>query len=70
MVKEMKNEAGLFIYVGYLPSSPLSMIRVPRKVQPKDFHFVAKIIDKDKLSEAEMKNIQNWSVDLSSYDLI
>ena len=46
------------------------MIRVPRKVQPKDFHFVAKIIDKDKLSEAEMKNIHNWSVDLSSYDLL
>ena len=70
MVNEMKNKAGLFIYVGYLPTSPLSMIRVPRKAQPKNFHFVAKIIDKGKLSEEDMKNIQNWDVNLSSYDLL
>lgn len=70
MVKEMKRETGLFIYVGYLPATPLSMIKVPRKVQPKEFHFVAKIIDKESLSEEEMKNVRNWSVNLSSYDLI
>lgn len=70
MVKEMKNRTGLFIYVGNLPSSPISMIRVPRKVQPKNFHFVAKIIDKEQLSEEEITIIQNWNVNLSSYDLL
>lgn len=70
MVDEMEEETGLFIYVGYLPSTPLSMIRVPSKIQPKNFHFVAKIIDKEKLSEDEIRNIRNWDVNLSSYDLL
>ena len=70
MVQEMKSETGLFIYVGHLPTSPWSMIRVPRKVQPKNFHFVAKIINKEQLSAEDMKSIQNWDVNLSSYDLL
>ena len=70
MVRQMKKETGLFIYVGDLKSTPWSMIRIPHKVQPKNFHFVAKIIDKDSLSEEAMLNIENWDVNLSSYDLL
>lgn len=70
MVKQMKHLTGLFIYVGYLPTKPFSMVRIPHKFQPKNFHFVSKIIDKSKMSEEDMLNINNWDVNLSSYDLL
>ena len=70
MVRQMKHMTGLFIYVGYLPTKPFSMVRIPHKFQPKNFHFVSKIIDKSKMSEEDMLNINNWDVNLSSYDLL
>ena len=70
MVKQMKDVTGLFLYVGELPSTPWSMIKIPHKIQPKNFHFVSKLITKNVLSEKEMLNVHNWDVNLSSYDLL
>ena len=70
MVKACKGRAGLFIYVGLLPFSPLSMIKVPRRFEPKNFHFVAKIIDKQMLNKETVYNPSNWDVNLASYDLL
>lgn len=70
MVKACKGRTGLFIYVGMLPFCPLSMIKVPRRFEPKNFHFVAKIIDKQMLDKETVYNPSNWDVNLASYDLL
>lgn len=70
MVKACKGRAGIFIYVGRLPFAPLSMIKVPKRLEPKNFHFVAKIIDKQALDKEEIYNPNNWDVNLASYDLL
>ena len=68
--KDCKKEVGLLLYVGYLPFSPCSMIKVPLKFAPKNFHFVAKILDKNTLSKDMVYNGYNWDVNLASYDLL
>ena len=68
--KDCKKEVGLLLYVGYLPFSPCSMIKVPLKFAPKNFHFVAKILDKNTLSKDMVYNCYNWDVNLASYDLL
>lgn len=70
MVKECKGRAGLFIYVGLLPFRTFSMIKIPRRFEPKNFHFVAKIIDKNSIDLNFVCNPANWDVNLASYDLL
>ncbi len=65
-----KKKVGLLLYVGYLPFNPCSMIKVPMKLAPKSFHFVAKILDKTVLTSAMVYNGYNWDVNLASYDLL
>lgn len=70
MVKACKDRTGLFIYVGMLPFTPFSMIKVPQRFAPKNFHFVAKIIDKKALDKEIIYTPNNWDVNLASYDLL
>lgn len=68
--RDCKDKVGLLLYVGYLPFKPCSMVRVPMKFAPKNFHFVAKILDKSALSSEMVFNGCNWDVNLASYDLL
>ena len=68
--QDCMNIVGLLLYVGYLSFSPCSMIKVPLKFAPKNFHFVAKILDKNSLSRDMVYNGYNWDVNLASYDLL
>lgn len=70
MVKREEKRTGLFIYVGYLPAAPCSMLKLPHKIQPKNFHFVGKVIDKKNFIDADFVNVFDWDVNLSSYDLL
>ena len=70
MVKQEQEHAGLFIYVGNLQSTPVSMLKVPHKVQPKNFRFVAKILDCSVMNEDDLLVGSNWDLNLSSYDLV
>lgn len=70
MVEDKKSECGLFLYVGHLHFMPISMIKIPRKFEPKSFRFDCRILDKEKLSKEDVLNLDNWEVDLSSYDLL
>ena len=70
MVCDVKKECGLFLYVGHLHFTPLSMVKIPRRFEPKAFRFDCRILDKEKLSKVDVFNIDNWEVDLSSYDLL
>ena len=70
MVSDVKKECGLFLYVGHLHFTPLSMVKIPSRFEPKAFRFDCRILDKEKLSKVDVFNIDNWEVDLSSYDLL
>jgi hypothetical protein len=65
-----KNNAGIFLYVGNLPFKPSSMIEIPLKLAPKNFNFVAQILDKKQLNSDDIFDVKNWDVNLSSYDLL
>jgi uncharacterized protein YfeS len=45
------------------------MIKIPKKIEPKQFNFSIKILDNNIKSE-NIENIKNWDVNLSSYDLL
>jgi hypothetical protein len=68
--KDCANDVGALLYVGNLPFSPYSMIKVPSKLAPKNFHFVAKIMERQDLSKELVHNGINWDVNLASYDLL
>lgn len=68
--KNCNKQVGLLLYVGRLPFSPKSMIKVPNRFSPKNFHFVAKIMDRSVLDNDIIFNVSNWDVNLASYDLI
>lgn len=70
MFKAEKDHVGLFIYVGHLPFTPASMIKIPLKYAPKNFNFVAQVLDKTKVDADMIFNMDNWDVNLSSYDLL
>ena len=70
MVDKMKNRVGLFLYVGFMNKTPISVIKVPAKIQPKKFRFVGKILDKRKLSEDFVLDIMNWNVNMANFDLL
>lgn len=67
---ECSRKVGMILYVGVLPFKPNSMIKVPKKIAPKNFHFVAKIIDKNALKKDVVCDGNSWDADLSSYDLL
>jgi len=64
------KQVGMLLYVGKLPFTPKSIIKVPSKFTPKNFHFVAKILDKLVLNKDLVINGDNWDVNLASYDLL
>lgn len=59
----------LLLYPGIIRSSFNGMIKLPKKMEPKQFNFSIKMFDKG-LNSQEIEDIKNWDVNLSSYDLI
>lgn len=59
----------LLLYPGNIYSNMSGLIRLPRRLEPKQFNFSIRIFDKE-LDGADIENIRNWDVNLSSYDLI
>jgi len=70
MFSRSHSDFEVALYVGYLHFLPFSMIKVPKKYEPKTFHFVGEILDKGSLDANVLFNIHNWDVNLSNYDLL
>lgn len=66
--KERKN-IDLIMYVGHLNYEPMSLLRMPHKIEPKHFNFTCKPLVKDVFDDSLYK-IENWDVNLSNYDLV
>lgn len=63
------KEFDLLLYPGWLNFSNTSMIRLPRRFEPKNFNFTGKILDKKAIGD-DIWDIRNWDTNLSNYDLI
>ena len=70
LLKHHSKEFDLVLYPGELPFGVTGMIKLPRKVEPKNFNMTANILDKEAVDESVIYDIRNWDTNLSNYDLI
>lgn len=66
--KEHRNVDAI-LYIGHLPFLPVSLLRVPRKFEPKQFNFTASLLKAENFCDS-LFDIRNWEINLSSFDLI
>lgn len=64
-----KNKFDILLYVGDLHFNPLSMIKVPSYFEQKKFHFTITLLDRE-YNPAPLLTINNWDINLSSFDLL
>lgn len=69
ILKHEHKNFDLLLYPGNIYSSMYGMIKLPKKIEPKQFNFSIRIFDKE-LKGDDIENIRNWDVNLSNYDLI
>lgn len=69
IIKYHNKEFDLILYPGCLPFGNTSLIKLPRKAEPKNFYFVGRELKKGIMGEG-VWNINNWDTNLSNYDLI
>lgn len=67
--KKERKDIDLIMYVGYLPFTPMSLIKMPHKYEPKHFNFTCKVLEKG-IFDDSIYDINNWDVNLSNYDLL
>jgi hypothetical protein len=70
IVRNHSREFDILLYIGRLPFKVHGLMRLPKKLSPKNFYFTYKIIKKDLVNEDDISNINNWDVNLSNYDLV
>lgn len=68
IVQNDSESTGLF-YVGNLPFMQSCLFKIPKFMEPKKFHFVAKVFDPDFFASDGL-DINNWDINLSSFDLL
>lgn len=70
LLKHFNKEFDLILYPGELPFGITGMVKLPRKVEPKNFNVTGNILNREILDEKVIYNIKNWDTNLSNYDLI
>jgi hypothetical protein len=70
ILRKHSHEIDIVLYVGRLPFRSLSVVKLPRRMEPKNFHFTGSVLDKTKVDEGLVLDINNWNVNLSCYDLL
>lgn len=69
ILRNHRKEFDILIYPGLLGFNNTSLIKIPRKLEPKNFNFVGRALDK-KAFDNSIWDIRNWDTNLSNYDLI
>lgn len=70
LLKHESKNFDLILYVGHLPFGCTGLVKLPAKYAPKEFNFTAGVFNKDTINKKELLNLDNWDVNLASYDLI
>lgn len=58
------------VYIGRLPFRPWSLIKVPRRYEPRHFYMACRLTGEDRPDLAPLFDINNWNVGLTDVDLI
>ena len=69
ILKHDRKDFDVILYVGNLYFKNSGLIKVPQKFAPKQFNFIIKFFDKNYNNDM-VKDINNWDVNLSNYDVI
>lgn len=69
IIRNHGKDFDLLLYPGWLNFLNTSMIRIPRRFEPKNFNFTGRALDK-KAFDDTIWDIRNWDTNLSNYDLI
>ncbi len=69
ILRKHHTDFDLLLYPGYLRFSNTSMLKIPRRFEPKNFNLTGKALDK-KAFDNSVWDICNWDTNLSNYDLI
>ena len=69
ILKRHSCDFDLLLYPGYLNFYNSSMIRIPRRYEPKKFNLTGRVLNK-KAFDLSIWKIGNWDTNLSNYDLI
>ncbi len=70
LLKNHSKDFDLILYPGWLPFNNTGMIKLPRKLEPKNFNLTGKLLAKKGEIPEEIWKIENWDTNLSNYDLI
>lgn len=73
LLKKESANFDMILYVGYLPFINPGLIRIPHKFEPKNFNFVATILDGngiDELDKAYYMDVNSWDINLADDDII
>lgn len=70
LLKYHSKEFDIILYVGELPFKVTGLIRVPRRLEPKNFNMTGNILDKNVLDPLLIYDLRNWDTNLSNYDLV
>ena len=68
LLKNHKNKVDAILYIGSLEFTPSNMFKVPRFFEPKKIYMSGKILTSD--IDERVFQINNWSVNLSNYDVV
>lgn len=69
IIKNHGKEFDLLLYPGCLPFGNASMIKMPRKAEPKNFYVTGRELKKGVMGN-DVWHIESWDTNLSNYDLI
>ena len=69
IITNHRKDFDILLYPGWLYFANTSMLRIPRKLEPKNFNFTGKILDRNVIGD-DIWDISNWDTNLSNYDLI
>lgn len=62
------NDIDAILYVGLLDFTPVNMLKVPQKFQPKNVYMSGLVLDET--LDFEVFNKDNWNVNLSNFDVV
>lgn len=70
IIKNYAADFDILLYIGCLPSNKTGLVRLPMKLAPKNFNFMAKVLNPATIPSGRLFQIGQWDVNLSNYDLL
>lgn len=67
--KKHRKDIDMIMYVGNLPFTPIGLITIPHRFEPKHFYFTCKGFDKA-FFDKSIFDISQWDINLSNFDLL